>query len=86
MAVSLPMVLTADGAELSPVAWWPLGDAVDQVVRDKVGGVGDAIDGSFTEVAGVRGNAVRFDGYTTEITRSADKMPALSGGFERTPR
>jgi len=68
-------------ADTVPAAWWPLDDLADNVALDRAGDVSDKIDGSFTKVAGVRGSAIRFDGYTTEITRAAGKSPALSGGF-----
>jgi hypothetical protein len=71
----------AHSAVPAPAAWWPLDDPKEGMVTDKAAGSGDEITGSFTEVAGVQGNAIRFDGYTTEIRRAADKAPAVSGAF-----
>ena len=52
-----------------------------RAVTDRAGGIEDPLTGNFTRVDGAGGGAIRFDGYTTEITRAADKAPALSGGF-----
>lgn len=68
-------------ADPPPVAWWPMEAAADGGVRDLAAEIDDSIGGRFTPVAGVRGGAIRFDGYTTEIRRSAERSPVLSGGF-----
>jgi hypothetical protein len=64
-----------------PVAWWTFDEPSDQEVLDQAGKHRDRLDGRYTVVDGVRGKAIRFDSFTTEITRAAAKAPALSGGF-----
>ena len=63
------------------VGWWDLDQVEDGSVLDKAGGIKDALEGSFTPVAGVRGSAVRFDGYTTCIVRKVSDAPKLGKHF-----
>jgi hypothetical protein len=83
--MTLIAVLLAGGAcmaaEPRPVVWWAMDAGAERAVRDVAGGIDDRIDGYFTPVAGVRGGAIRFDGYSTEIRRPAGRSPKLSGGF-----
>jgi hypothetical protein len=63
------------------LSWWDLDQVEDGRVLDKAGRIQDALEGSFTPVAGVRGSAVRFDGYTTCIIRKASDAPKLGKHF-----
>jgi len=67
--------------DADPVAWRSFDEPADDVVLDQAGKHRDRLDGRFTVVDGVRGKAIRFDSFATEITREAAKAPALSGGF-----
>lgn len=67
--------------DANPVAWWSFDEPADQVLLDQAGKHRDHLDGRFTVVDGVRGKAIRFDSFTTEITREAAKAPELSDGF-----
>ncbi|HSP41287.1 MAG TPA: LamG domain-containing protein, partial [Luteolibacter sp.] len=79
---TLPLAgLLAVAEESRPVAWWPMDASPEGTVRDAATEAVDRIGGRFTPVAGVRGGAIRFDGYTTEIARSAGRLPKWSAGF-----
>ncbi len=67
------------GAE--PVAWWRFeGDEAGQAL-DSAGNVADVVSGLGTQVSGVDGAAMRFDGLTTCVTRAAAAAPRLGGAF-----
>ncbi|UCE40085.1 MAG: LamG domain-containing protein [Candidatus Aminicenantes bacterium] len=67
--------------ETKPVAWWAFeGKTVDSV-QEKVKNLDDPISGNFRIVSGVSGEAIKFDGYTTIVTRKAGEAPVLSGAF-----
>ena len=67
--------------EANILAFWTFDEKVGESVHDKVTGTGDPISGNFRVVEGVSGKAIKFDGYTTVITRNAEGAPALSGAF-----
>jgi hypothetical protein len=87
-----PLVLSAAGLLLlllgagpqaqateAPVACWTFDT---RTTLDSAGGVTDALEGNFKFMAeGVRGECLRFDGFTTLLRRKADKVPDLSRGF-----
>jgi hypothetical protein len=62
-------------------AWWTFDGEVGDSVNDKVTGMDDPIFGNFRVVGGVSGQAIKFDGYTTVVTRKAQETPALSSAF-----
>ncbi len=64
-----------------PVAWWFFDNLNEQTAQDQIGKINDTIDGNFTKVKGINGNAIRFDSFTTEITREASKAPVISDDF-----
>ena len=43
--------------------------------------ISDSIQGNYKLVDGVEGKALKLDGFTTVIRRSADKAPKISGSF-----
>lgn len=63
------------------LAWWGFEPAEEGRVRDAVSGRDDVLSGNSTVVAGVRGKALRFDGFTTVITRVAADAPVLGEAF-----
>ena len=69
-------------AQEGPIAWWSF-DEADGVrqANDRAAGISDAIEGNFTRVAGVRGRAVRLDGFTTLIRRLSAAAPRITGAF-----
>ena len=67
--------------DANPVASWSFDEPIEQEILDQTANQRDHLDGRYTVVDGIRGKAIRFDSFTTEITRAAAKAPALSGGF-----
>jgi hypothetical protein len=62
-----------------PVAWWKFDD---KTAIDSAGKVTDAIEGNYKFMPeGVRGDCLRFDGFTTLLRRKAAKVPDLTRGF-----
>jgi len=74
-----PNLVSAQDEE--PVAWWRFESADAGAILDEAGQIPDAIGGNFKIVAGVTGRALRLDGFTTVITREAEKAPRLDGSF-----
>lgn len=68
-------------AQDGPVAWLSFDRISEGSTNDEVTGIADRIEGNFRVVAGVAGNAVRFDGFTTEMVRTAAETPPLEGSF-----
>jgi hypothetical protein len=60
---------------------WDFNETSAKTVHDSAGNLDDPIEGLTWRVPGVEGNGLLFDGYTTRITRAADKVPQLKGGF-----
>jgi hypothetical protein len=67
--------------ETQTVAWWPLDETVMDSVHEKMKEMDDQIAGNFRIVSGVSGKAIKFDGYTTSVTRKASEAPQLASAF-----
>ena len=66
-------------ASEGPVAWWKFDG---QAAVDSAGGVTNAIEGNYRFMPeGVRGDCLRFDGFTTLVRHEAAKVPDLARGF-----
>lgn len=63
------------------LALWTFDQKIGESVHEKVTDMGDPISGNFRVVEGVSGKAIKFDGYTTMITRKAEEAPSLPGAF-----
>jgi len=63
------------------VAWWKLDESKDKLVKESVSGIQDEISGNFRHVQGSSGSAIKFDGFTTLITRKASHAPHISDGL-----
>ena len=61
------------------VAWWTFDDGQENVTKESIGLVNDKISGNYKYVKGVSGSALKFDGFTTVVTRKGDKAPRMSG-------
>ncbi|MHC4644547.1 MAG: LamG-like jellyroll fold domain-containing protein [Planctomycetota bacterium] len=62
-------------------AWWKFDEEKGKAARDCVGNIDDAMSGNLEYVDGASGKALRFDGYTTFIARSAADVPGLTDAF-----
>lgn len=62
-------------------AWWTFEKTDGSGVLDTVTGVQDSLEGHFRHVKGSTGDAIKFDGFTTLVTRKASKSPKLEDQF-----
>ena len=60
--------ICAHGQEKGPIAHWSFASSENAAPRDSVRGVAGTVNGYYKYVAGVSGDALRFDGYTTGMT------------------
>jgi len=67
--------------ELGLVARWTFDDGAGPAVLDSVSGIKDTISGRFKYVPAVLGSGLKFDGYTTCVTRKAGQAPRLADAF-----
>jgi Concanavalin A-like lectin/glucanases superfamily len=63
------------------VAHWSFDEKDGNSARDLVRGSDDKIAGWFKHVDGIAGEALRFDGGTTSITRAAEDAPKITDSF-----
>ncbi len=78
--------LGARGTQGSPAepglaARWDFESLREGTVRETIGGVDDAVEGAFKPARGVAGQALKLDGFSTCVTRKADRAPRLEGEF-----
>lgn len=79
LCLLFPASGTQSGAAEAPVAWWKF-DGPNAV--DSASGVASVIEGNHKFMpAGVRGDCLRFDGFTTLVRQEAVHVPDLSKGF-----
>ncbi len=64
-----------------PAAWWTFDEVRDGRVIDRAGEASDPLSGNFRLVRGVKGQAVKFDGYTTVVRRDAGAVPRFDNGL-----
>jgi hypothetical protein len=74
-------IVSGKAEEIMPVAWWSLDEVTADSVQDKIKNIQDHLSGNFRVVQGVSGSALKFDGYTTMLTRKDNETPALSAAF-----
>ena len=70
-------------AQTTPVIWWKFDQEKGRVAIDSMSDIEDAISGNFKYVEGARGNAIKFDGYTTSVIRKAAYAPRLARQIRR---
>jgi hypothetical protein len=63
------------------VAKWSFEEVATPTAHDAVTGLDDKVEGFYKYVAGVSGTGLRFDGYTTQVIRTAQKAPKVDGAF-----
>src|SRR5919205_1290158 len=61
-------------------AYWTF-DSTGAATNEQVANHSDAILGNFSYTAGVRGQALKFDSFTTRISREGKEAPAIRGAF-----
>jgi len=68
-------------AGLAPVAWWKFDIENQKTVLDSATRIDDEIKGNFKYVKGISGKALKLDGFTTQIIRSASRAPKIQDSF-----
>ena len=71
--------MCGSAAENNPAAWWEFNQGNGKTALDRASSNKDAIAGNFSYVEGVRGGAIKCDGFTTRIVRKAADAPHLAG-------
>ena len=62
---------TGYGQDNGLLAYWTFDEAGGKVIVEAIKGNKDIIQGNFSIVKGVRGNGIKFDGFTTRIRRDS---------------
>lgn len=60
---------------------WTFDEQNGPVTRDQVRSITDSLNGHLRSCPGVSGSALKFDGFTTRVTRSADQSPRWHESF-----
>jgi len=71
--------INTSGQKADPLYHWDLEKITERTVTEQIAATSDTIEGNFTPVRGVRGNAIRLDGYTTVI-RNKGKKGSIKAG------
>jgi hypothetical protein len=72
---------TEKPGEIGPVAWWDFNSCNLRTTADGATNVYDSIQGNFKLVNGIDGKALKFDGFTTCVTRKSMMAPGLGASF-----
>ena len=73
--------LAAGQQQSGPVARWEFDQSSGAKTRDTISGVEDSVSGYYAYAGGVSGNALRFDGYSTSVTRLAKQIPTMGSAI-----
>ncbi|MFC1738531.1 LamG domain-containing protein [Planctomycetota bacterium] len=77
--LALPSIVMA--SEDGLIAWWSFEESKENRVKDKAGQIEDVLEGNFKYTSGVKGKALKLDGYTTCIIRKPQQAPKLGDEF-----
>ncbi|MHC4572634.1 MAG: LamG domain-containing protein [Planctomycetota bacterium] len=83
LLASLTAVLLVSSAlgSAGPAAWWKFDEGKGRAALDSSSGKKDTIKGNFKYISGVSGSAIKSDGFTTRVIRSAADAPRLADEF-----
>jgi hypothetical protein len=79
LLVGLPTLALDEEPELA--AWWRFEEGQGLLAADSAGKHQDALQGYAAFAPGVRGNGLKFDGFTSRVVRRAAQVPRLTGAF-----
>ncbi|MCP4454656.1 MAG: LamG domain-containing protein, partial [Planctomycetes bacterium] len=65
--------------EITPVYYWNLDKVADGTVTEQMKGTSDTIEGNYTIVKGVKGEAIRLDGFTSVIRNKGNRDAITQG-------
>ena len=80
-ACLLPEGFDLSKAAALPLAFWGFDEASSRQTLDMAGKKRDFISGFTTCAEGVRGQALKFDGFTSKVVRKATDAPSIENGF-----
>ncbi|MCK4751007.1 MAG: LamG domain-containing protein, partial [Bacteroidales bacterium] len=63
------------------IGYWKFDAVEDNRTKDEATGMMDFVEGNYKLVEGVKGKALKCDGFTTTIIRDVEEMPEISGAF-----
>jgi hypothetical protein len=72
------MFLDSALAQTNPVIWWKFDKDKGRAAIDSMSRTEDVISGNYKYTNGAKGNAIKFDGYTTSVIRKATQAPRLA--------
>jgi hypothetical protein len=75
------LVGLAAGQGSGPVAQWDFDQSNGARTMDSISRLEDNVNGYFVYAQGVSGKALRFDGYTTSVTRLARQAPVMGSAL-----
>ncbi|MHC4112384.1 MAG: LamG domain-containing protein, partial [Planctomycetota bacterium] len=75
------MFLDSALAQTNPVIWWKFDKDKGRAAIDSMSRTEDVISGNYKYTNGAKGNAIKFDGYTTSVIRKATQAPRLADTF-----
>ncbi len=79
LSVVLPVCTLSANSQSAvpdPVRHWSFDQVSQQSLLEVVTGKNDTLEGKFTPVAGVSGNAIRLDGFTAVVRHQSERMLA----------
>jgi len=79
-AIILGALASAPAQDGALTAYWTF-DSTGAATKESIANRSDAILGNFSYTAGVRGRALKFDGFTTRIRREGKQAPPVRGAF-----
>jgi hypothetical protein len=84
-ATTFPVLLLSSfcvsAAEQNPAVWWAFDGNASNVASEVVSGSKGNITGYAKRVQGVRGSALKFDGFTTQVIHNTDIRVNIQNGF-----
>jgi hypothetical protein len=81
IALQLSLCGSLHSQEVPDVIAWTFDEQMGSLVHDSAGNKDDRVDGFWSRVPGVHGQALEFDDYSTRIVRAAKDVPALGQAF-----
>ena len=69
------------GQQSNLIAYWSFDNVHENRTADEASNIYDTIEGNYKILPGVVGSALKCDGFTTRITRSAEDAPIIKGAF-----
>jgi len=71
--------INSAGQKADPLYHWDLEKITGRTVTEQMAGTADTLEGNYSPVKGVSGNAIRLDGYTTVICNKGREVSITTG-------